>query len=107
MKNTVIKHIRVRYDSNPIEKTENIMITPHNVHAITGFAYVKLSSTLCAKFFKDIVSDTQGRLHHLLPPMRDNVYNLREHKSYSLAKGIKTNRFKSSFINHAILNYQQ
>jgi len=66
---------------------------------------VERRTALCRELFKAIMTDSEHRLHCLLPPPRESRYSLREHKQYPLPR-INTKRFKNSFINWGLFNCQ-
>ena len=59
---------------------------------------------LCKNFFKKIENPCD-KIHKILPPLRQNNYNVRNPKKYCDIK-IRTERYKKSFIPHSILNYK-
>ena len=52
---------------------------------------------LCKSLFSKITSDSNNKLHPLLPPKHSAKYNLRHKRPYELPV-TRTNRFKNSFI---------
>ena len=52
---------------------------------------------LCAKLFQTIVSDTNHKIHNLLPDRNQPSYNLRQERTFNV-RMTHTNRVKNSFI---------
>ncbi len=61
---------------------------------------------LNSKCFRNIVDNDSHRLHYFLPKPHKVKRNLRSTSKYELPKCL-TNRFKTSFIPHALFNYQE
>ena len=61
--------------------------------------------TLCRRFFKDIMSQKDHKLHCLLPTPRPSKYELRREKQYPLPN-VCTKRYKNSLINSGLFNCQ-
>ena len=53
--------------------------------------------TVTAMLFNDVVSNSDHKLHSLLPTRNQSKYSLRSSKTYHLP-GAKTNRLKNTFI---------
>ncbi len=77
-------------------------------------AITKFNSPTCkeqidilnTKCFRNFVDNDSHRLHYLLPKPRAVKRNLCSTNKYVLPK-CHTNRFKTSFIPHALFNYQE
>ena len=52
---------------------------------------------LCKKLFQSVISDTEHKLHHLLPPKNTSAYNLRRQRSFDCPT-TRTNRFRNTFV---------
>ena len=59
---------------------------------------------LCKKLFLEMQSSSH-KLHHLLPPMRDNRERLRSEAKYPVPK-VHTDRAKNCFVNWCLFNVQ-
>ena len=57
---------------------------------------------LCANLFQSVVSDTNHKIHILLPDRNQPCYNLRQERTFNIPM-THTNRVKNSFI-YAICN---
>ena len=51
----------------------------------------------CNKLFESVVSDSDRKLHHLLPPKNTNKHNTRNQRQFALPK-MCTKRFSNTFI---------
>ena len=85
------------------------IISPHKTYdeALRDHRLVTLQqrrNELCNRLFKDI-QNSSHRLNSLLPLQHNPGYQLRHSKKYPLPI-VKTNRFKSSFINWCLYNCQ-
>ncbi len=94
-----------------IQKRAIYIIAPHlqDKEAITKFNLPTIKDQLDilnTKFFRNIVDNDSHRLHYLLPKPRALKRNLCSTNKYELPKCC-TNRFKTSFIPHALFNYQE
>jgi hypothetical protein len=52
---------------------------------------------LCKKLFQSVISDTEHKLHHLLPPKNTSAYNLRRQRPFDCPT-TRTNRFRNTFV---------
>ena len=92
-----------------IQRRAMQIISPHNTYeeALRQHKLVTLQqrrNELCNRLFKDI-QNSSHRLNSLLPRQHNPGYQLRHSKKYPLPL-LKTNRFKSSFINWCLYNCQ-
>jgi len=62
--------------------------------------------TICKRFFEKSVLSSTSCLHYVLPPCRDTniIAKLRSASVYATPT-VRINRFKKSFIMHALNNY--
>ena len=56
-----------------------------------------------SRLFSDVLGNPHHVLHHLLPPVRPNIHNLRRRSHNRIIPLIKSNTFKKTFINRMIL----
>ena len=92
-----------------IQRRAMQIISPHKTYdeALHDHRLVTLQqrrNELCNRLFKDI-QNSSHRLNSLLPLQHNPGYQLRHSKKYPLPL-VKTNRFKSSFINWCLYNCQ-
>ena len=92
-----------------IERRAMQIISPHKTieEALCEHRLVTLQqrpNELCDRLFKDI-QNSSHRLNSLVPRQHNPGYQLRHSKKYPLPL-VKTNRFKSSFINSCLYNCQ-
>ncbi len=77
--------------------------------AITKFNLPTINDRLDirnSKYFRNIVDNDSHRLHYLLPKPRAVNRNLCSTSKYELPN-CRRNRFKTSFIPHALFNYHE
>jgi hypothetical protein len=73
----------------------------HNIDSLNS-----RRSKLCREFFKDIAENSDNCLHYLLSDRRPvDVYNLRAANRF-LIPIARTERYKNSFLVHALESYQ-
>ncbi len=94
-----------------IQKRAIYIIAPHLQYkeVITKFNLPTIKDhldILNSKFFRHIVDNDSHRLHYFLPEPHAMKRNLCSTNKYRLPKCC-TNRFKTSFIPHALFNYQE
>ncbi len=94
-----------------IQKRAIYITAPHLQYkeAITKFNLRTIKDhldILNSKYFRNIVYNDSHRLHYLLPKPCAVKRKLRSTGKYELPK-FRTNRFKTSFIPHALFNYQE
>ncbi len=94
-----------------IQKRAIYIIAPHLQYkeAFTKFNLPTIKDRLDilnSKFVRNIVDSDSHRLHYVLLKPRAVKRNLYSTSKYKLPK-CHTNRFKPSFIPHALFNYQQ
>ena len=92
-----------------IQRRARQIISPHKTYdeALCEHRLVTLQqrrNELCYRLFKDI-QNSSHRLNSLLPRQHNPAYQLRHSMKYPLPL-VKTNRFKSSFINWCLYNCQ-
>ena len=56
---------------------------------------------MCTKLFTNIISNPSHKLHKLLPPKRESVYQLRNARMFEWFE-TNTDRFRSTFIPESI-----
>ena len=90
---------KVSCKSSPPHKTYDEALHDHRLVTLQ-----QRRNELCNRLFKDI-QNSSHRLNSLLPLQHKPGYQLRHSKKYPLPL-VKTNRFKSSFINWCLYNCQ-
>ena len=53
--------------------------------------------------FSEVLGNPHHVLHHLLPPVRHNIHNMRQRSHNRIIPLIKSNTFNKTFINHMVL----
>ena len=101
----VFYHALPQYLQNDLERLERramAIIVPtegySNALNIRGIPSLKdHHEQLCAKLFQSVVSDTNHKIHNLLPDRNQPCYNLRQERTFNIPM-THTNRVKNSYI---------
>ena len=56
-----------------------------------------------SRLFSEVLGNPHHDLHHLLPPVRHNIHNMRQRSHNRIIPLIKSNTFKKTFINRMVL----
>ena len=56
-----------------------------------------------SRLFSEVLGNPHHVLHHLLPPVRHNIHNMRQRSHNRIIPLIKSNTFKKTFINRMVL----